>query len=267
MFSISLITHKPIYMKRFFIGLFFLVSSVVIAQNTAIAGGEKLVYTASYNMSGVLNDIAQVTLETSNVKTSKATLLHLKCKAVTYSKWDNFFKIRDLYESYVNPKTLTPYLYKRDINEGGYTKNVKYTYSHKTNTVKSVQTKKDWVDKKDVKINSGTKDIVATLYKIRLFDYESMSVGTKKSFAVIFDRKEINAQITYLGKETISTAIGKKTCYKVAVGSAESGVIKGNRDNILWLTADANKIMVYGKFKIPVGNGELKIKSATGLKN
>jgi len=35
----------------------------------------------------------------------------------------------------------------------------------------------------------------------------------------------------------------------------------------LWLTADENKIIVYGRFKIPVGNGELKIKSAQGLKN
>ncbi|TBN02997.1 DUF3108 domain-containing protein [Hyunsoonleella flava] len=255
-------------MKRLFIALIFLVTCTTQAQKTAIAAGEKLVYTASYNMSGVLNDIAQVTLETSNVKTSKATLLHLKCKAITYKKWDNFFKIRDLYESYVNPKTLTPYLYKRDINEGGYFKNMKYTFSHKTNTVKTVQTKKnDWVEKKDVKINSGTRDIVATLYKIRLVDFESMSVGAKKSFTIIFDRKEVKAQITYLGKETINTAIGSKTCYKVAVGSNDSDVIKNNRDNLVWLTADDNKIMVYGKFKIPVGSGELKIKSATGLKN
>lgn len=254
-------------MKRIFIALILFVTHTTYAQNTAIAAGEKLVYTASYNMSGVLNDIAQVTLETSNIKTSKATLLHLKCKAVTYSKWDNFFKIRDLYESYVNPKTLTPYLYKRDINEGGYAKNVKYTFSHKTKTVKSVQTKRDWVDKKDVKINSGTRDIVSTLYKIRLFDFSSMPVGTKKSFTVIFDRKEINAKITFLGKETINTAIGSKTCYKISVSSNESEVIKGTKDNLIWLTADENKIMVYGKFKIPVGNGELKIKSATGLKN
>ncbi|SEQ49105.1 Protein of unknown function [Hyunsoonleella jejuensis] len=254
-------------MNRVLLVLFLCAMCSIYGQNSAVAAGEKLVYTASYNMSGVLNDIAQVTLETSNVKTSKATLLHLKCKAVTYSKWDNFFKIRDLYESYVNPKTLTPYLYKRDINEGGYAKNVKYTFSHKTNTVKTVQTKKDWVEKKDVKINSGTRDIVSTLYKIRLLDFESMKVNAKTSFTIIFDRKEIKAQITYLGKETISTAIGSKTCYKIAVGSNESGVLKGNRDNVVWLTADANKIMVYGKFKIPVGNGELKIKSATGLKN
>ena len=252
---------------RFPLILFTLFALTTPAQNTAIGTTEKLTYTASYNMSGILTDIAQITMETSPVKTSKATLLRLKCTAATYSKWDNFFKIRDLYESYVNPKTLTPYLYNRDINEGSYYKAMKYTFSHKTKTIKSVQTKKNNnVENKTVSIGNSTKDIVSTLYYIRLFDYENMGKGQSKSFTIIFDRKENKAQITYLGKETINTAIGKKECYKLAIGSS-TDILKGNNNNLLWLTADDNKIIVYGKFKIPVGNGELKIKSATGLKN
>jgi hypothetical protein len=94
-----------------------------------------------------------------------------------------------------------------------------------------------------------------------------MAIGTNKSFTILFDREEIKGLITYLGKETISTAIGKKECYKLAIGSSEANVLKGKNSNYLYLTADENKIPVYGKFKIPVGNGELKIKSATGLKN
>ncbi|MFD0990921.1 DUF3108 domain-containing protein [Mariniflexile jejuense] len=238
------------------------------AQNKAVAAGEKLVYTTSYNMSGVLTDIAQVTMEASEVKTSKSTLLRLKCTAATYSKWDNFFKIRDLYESYVNPSNLTPYLYNRDINEGSYFKNMKYTFSNSSNTVKSVMKKKNnYVEEKTVKINSGTKDIVSTLYYMRTLDYKNMPVGTKKTFTILFDNEEIKGILTYLGKETLSTAIGKKECYKLAVGSSEANVLQGKNSNYIWLTADENKIIVYGKFKIPVGNGELKIKSASGLRN
>lgn len=255
-------------MIRISLLLIFLFSISINSQNNAIAAGEKLIYTASYNMSGVFNDLAEVTMETSTVKTSNATLLKLKCTATTYSKWDNFFKIRDLYESYVSPKSLTPYLYNRDINEGSYYKNMKYTFSHKTKTVKSVQKKKkNQVENKTVNINSGTKDIVSTIYYIRLYDFANMAVGTSKTLPIIFDREVVNGKITYLGKETISTAIGKKECYKLAVGSSESNVLQGKNNNFLWLTADENKIPVYGKFKIPVGNGELKIKSATGLKN
>ena len=254
-------------MKQLTILLLCSITISLKAQNNAIAAGEKLTYTASYNMSGILTDIAQVTMEASNVKTSKATLLRLKCTASTYSKWDNFFKIVDLYESYVNPKDLTPYLYKRDINEGSYYKFMKYTFDHKANTVKSLQRKKkNQEENKNFSINPNSKDIVSTLYNIRLFDYKNMSIGDKKSLSIVFDREEVKAQITYLGKETISTNIGKKECYKLAISSSEN-VLQGKNNNLLWLTADENKIIVYGKFKIPVGNGELKIKSAQGLKN
>lgn len=250
-------------MLRILIAFTCFISVSLGAQNNAIGFNETLTYTAAYNMSGILTDLAQVTMETSPVKTSKATLLRLKCTATTYSKWDNFFKIRDLYESYVNPTTLTPYLYNRDINEGGYYKNMKYTYSHKSGTVKTVMKKKSHTENKTVNIGSGTKDIISTMYFIRLMDFENMSAGTNKTFPIIFDREEFKGAITYLGKETINTAIGSKSCYKLAIGSSESGAVKGT----LWLTADTNKIPVYGKFKIPVGTGELKIKSATGLKN
>ena len=113
-------------MKKYLFVLTALFGLYITAQNNTIAFGEKLVFTASYNMSGILTDIAEVKMETSELNTSKSTLMRLKCTAATYNKWDNFFKIRDLYESYVNPKTLTPHLYKRDISQGGYNKFIHY---------------------------------------------------------------------------------------------------------------------------------------------
>lgn len=242
------------------------------AQNNAVAAGEKLVFTASYKMSGLLTDIAQVKMETSSVKTSKSTLLRLKCSATTYKKWDNFFKIRDLYESYVNPKTLTPYLYKRDINEGGYYKFMQYKFKHKSKTVASLKRKKrkdgkTWDENKTVKIGASTKDIVSLLYYIRTLDIHKASVGDQQNFTVIFDNKETTITLKYVAKETISTKIGTKLCYKLAIALKGNNLLKGNNSNLLWLTADANKIPVYAKFKIPVGSGELKIVSASGLKN
>ncbi len=256
-------------MKRIFTVIFLICSLVATAQNTTIASGEKLVFSTNYNMSGLLTEIAQVTMEANTVKTSNATLLHLKCTAATYSKWDNFFKIRDLYESYVSPTTLTPYLYKREINEGGYYKFNQYTYSHKTNTAKFLLKKKNnFQETKTLKIGASTKDIVATLYNIRNIDFKSFSPGQTKNFTVLFDEKEVVISVKYISKESMNTNIGKKECYKLALSLNNSNVLKGSTaDNMIWLTADANKVPVYAKFKIPVGNGELKIKSATGLKN
>ncbi len=101
--------------------LFLLLMSISLlasAQNKAVGTNEKLVFTASFNMSGLLTDLAQITMETSEIRTSSSTLLRLKCRAQTFSKWDNFFRINDLYESYVGTNSLKPYLYKREIKEG-----------------------------------------------------------------------------------------------------------------------------------------------------
>ena len=258
-------------MRYFYIVLFLCTTSQIKAQNKAISSNEKLVFTAAYNMSGLMTDLAEVTMETKAVKTSKATLLHLKCKATTYSKWDSFFKIRDLYESYVSPTTLKPYLYKRDINEGGYYKFMQYKFKHKTGTVESLKRKrrkdgKTWDENKNINIGTSTNDIVTTIYKIRNLNFEGASSGKTYNFTVIFDNEEHKVSIIYKGRETINTALGSKSCHKLAI-VAQTDVIQGSNTNLIWLTADANKIPVYAKFKIPVGNGELKIKSASGLLN
>ena len=84
---------------------------------------------------------------------------------------------------------------------------------------------------------------------------------------MIFDNEVSEIKITYLGKETINTKLGKKACYKLVISINGSDLLKGNNNNLLWLTADANKVPVYVKFKVAVGSGELKIQSATGLKH
>ena len=113
-------------MKSYVLILLITLPMMSFSQNKAVGSSEKLVFTASYRMSGLLTNLAQVVMETSEVKTSTNTLLRLKCTGRTYSKWDNFFKINDLYESYVSPSTLKPYLYKKEINEGSYYKFMQY---------------------------------------------------------------------------------------------------------------------------------------------
>ena len=52
-------------MKYLSVCLFFLFALHIESQNNTIAAGEKLTFTASYNMSGLLTDLAQVTMQTS----------------------------------------------------------------------------------------------------------------------------------------------------------------------------------------------------------
>ncbi len=255
-------------MKKICTLLFLIAVSTIKAQktsNTSIGENEKLVYTVSYNMSGLLTNLAQVTMQTTRVNTGKSNYLRLKCNAATYSKWDSFFKIRDVYEAYVNPSSLKPYLYKRDINEGGYIKKEKYVYSHKRKTIKATMQKKKEPNTKTIKMSANTFDVVSTLYHIRNMDIDKAPVGTNQKVTILFDRKPQIVYLKLLGKETINTkTMGSKECYKIAINN---DALKGTNKNIIYLTADLNKVPVLIKFSIPAGTGQLSLTQASGLKN
>jgi hypothetical protein len=231
-----------------------------------IKPNEKLIYTASYNMSGLMTQLAQVTMETETMKTSKNTFLHLSCQAATFSKWDSFFKIRDLYESYVNPTTLKPSLYKRSINEGGYTKTEKYIFKPDGKTIISTSKKKKKPEtKKTFTVGTSTQDIVSIIYKLRTIDFQNYKTGQTKSFVIVFDEKEIPVLVKFMGNETVSAGnLGTKNCYKISI-SAKTDALKGKDKNLIWLTADTKKIPALIKFSIPVGTGQLTLSNASGI--
>jgi hypothetical protein len=254
-------------MKKIFLILTAIVSLHISAQgNTAVKSGEKFIYAASYNMSGLMTQLAQVTMETETVKTSKKTLLHLASEATTYSKWDTFFKIRDRYESYVDPITLKPSLYKRDIFEGKYTKREKYIFKSDGRTIESTVNKKNTPEIKNLfKVNAGTQDVISILYKMRTIDFSKFKKGQIKSFVVVFDEKEMGVSAKFLGTETVNAGnLGKKLCYKISIG-AKTNKLRGTDKNIIYLTADAAKVPALIQFSIPVGTGQLTLTNATGI--
>jgi hypothetical protein len=231
-----------------------------------IKPNERLVYAASYNMSGLMTQLAQVTMETEMMATSKKTFLHLSCQAATFSKWDSFFKIRDLYESYVNPSTLKPSLYKRSINEGGYTKTEKYLFKSDGKTIVSTSKRKNRPETiKTFTVGTSTQDIVSIIYKLRIIDFQNYKNGQTKSFVIVFDEKEIPVLVKFMGNETVSAGnLGTKNCYKISI-SAKTDALKGKDKNLIWITADSKKIPSLIKFSIPVGTGQLTLSNATGI--
>jgi hypothetical protein len=251
-------------MKKFIFTIILVFSFVI--SFSQIKPNERLVYAASYNMSGLMTQLAQVTMETETMTTSKNTFLHLSCQAATFSKWDSFFKIRDLYESYVNPTTLKPSLYKRSINEGGYTKTEKYIFKPDGRTILSTSKKKNKPEtKKTFTVGNSTQDIVSIIYKLRTIDFQNYKNGQTKSFVIVFDEKEIPVLVKFMGNETVSAGnLGTKNCYKISI-SAKTDALKGKDKNLIWLTADTKKIPALIKFSIPVGTGQLTLSNATGI--
>lgn len=243
-------------------GILFLliISALTLSAQIKINPNEKLVYTASYTMSGMLTSFAQITLQTKTVKTSDKTYLNLNMQATTFSKWDTYFKIRDVYESYVNPTTLVPSMYKRDVLEGAYTKTEKYIFKPDRKTIVATSKRKSDLEKTNTfTTGSSTMDIVTALYKLRTFDYANKKAGDIISVTIVFDEKEIKASVKYHGKEKIKAGpLGEVECYKISINS-QTETMKGKTGNYIWITADSKRIPAFFKFQIPVGTGQLTL--------
>jgi len=251
--------------------LFITVLFAIVAFNTSstpisnkyIKSGEKLVFTASFNVSGVMTDIAEVKMETSTIKTKSRELLRLKCTAATYSSWDSYFRVRDLYESYVNPETLLPVLYKRSIEEGTYKKELKYLFKRKSKVAISTLNKKGYKDfKVNVPITNSTLDIVSSIYNARILDYDNFSIGQKTTIKLIVDSEVESITIKYLGKETVKVAnSGSRACYKLEIGFGDSIMENTKGGQFIYITADNDRLPALIEAHIPVGRVQIRLSS------
>lgn len=245
--------------------IFFFISVFFAPVTAQIKPGETLVFAASYEISGLMTNIAQVTMQTENINTSKNTFLHLSIEAETFAKWDSFFKVRDLYESFVNPTSLKPSMYKRNVLEGDYTKTEKYIFNPDGKTVNSTSKRKTRPEVKNTFNKSvASVDVVTLLYKIRTIDFSKLKPGQSVSYSIVFDEKEYPVSLKLMGKEVVSAGnLGKKECYKLSI-SAKTNKLKGKDNNLIWLSTD-KKIPCKVKFSIPVGVGQLILSKASGI--
>ncbi len=238
-------------------------------QNNAFQSGESLRFIASYYMSSLWADLAEINMEVSTIKTSSQELYRLKCTAATFESWDSYFKIRDLYESYVDKESVKPYLFKRSIDEGGYKKNIKYIYKWNSGLVNAtVQRKTDAEQKFNVSISNETFDLVSVLYMIRNIDFRTKKPGDIIKIKVLIDAKEEIVSVKYSGIEVINVVnYGKKSCYKLSISLKDEKILKGKDMNNIWLTADKNMVPVLIKAEIPVGSIQVRLVEMKGLRN
>ena len=238
-------------------------------KNTAYQGGEQLRFAASYYMSGLWSDIAEVKMNVLNAKSGSTPLHHLQFTARTYSSWDSYFKIRDSYQSWVSPTTVKPYLFKRDVAEGAYTLKAKYIFKRKSLIAKSTRQKGTKAAKvKNVKITSGTFDLASALYYVRSIDYANSKVGKIYKLTILVDNELLDIYVKYRGIENKKVGkYGIKKCYKVGVAVRDQSIMKNNATNNIWFTADKNKVPVLVKAVIPVGSIQIRLVDMKGLRN
>tara|TARA_B100001027_G_C16259949_1_gene328877 strand:+ start:1570 stop:2343 length:774 start_codon:yes stop_codon:yes gene_type:complete len=248
-------------MRYYFLIPLFLLFNFSNAQNDmAFKTGEWFKYKLSYSGWFKAGE-ATVNL---NEDLNNNQLLHAKMIGKSTGAVNLFFKVHDRYESYFHKKNIKPYRFIRNINEGGYTKNIEILFDQTTKVAKVNNFKKK--SSKDFSFNENSQDMVSVFYYLRnFFRKDDLDKNNEIAIDMFFDSENYSLKIKYLSTEIINTNFGKILCHKIQPYVQSGRVFKKDESLTMWISADKNRIPMRIKADLLVGSIRIDLDSFSNL--
>ncbi len=224
--------------------------------NNAYKSGEQLKYLVHFGF--IDGGVASLTVE--ELQVGGKTIHHAKAIGKSLGVTDKLFKVRDVYESFIDANTGLPVKSIRDISEDTYKYYDEVLFNRKENFVITKR-------KGKVKVPENTIDIVSAFYYARRALFNNLTKGDILTIDTYFDDGMFTLQIRYKGTETIKTKIGKINCLKFSP-VVEPGRIFDSQDDVtIWISNDKNFLPVRIQFDLMVGSLKCDLIEYQNIKN
>lgn len=226
-------------------------------RNTAFKAGEVVTMKVYYTL-GAYIGAGEATFTTTLERFNGKPVYHFVGEGKSYSFFDNFFKVRDKYESYVDTATMLPLKFIRNVDEGGYKiyNNVSFNHGSKT----AVSTNGVF------KITDCMQDVVSSMYYARNIDFNKYKPGDKIPFDMFLDDEVYHLYIRYMGKEKIKTKYGKFSAIKFKPLLVKGTMFEGGEKMTAWVSDDPNKLLLRVESPISVGSVKVDMMSYKNLR-
>lgn len=225
--------------------------------NYSFQPGEHLQFRVHY---GLLN-AATISMKVDDQKHVIKGSNHLKIigKGTTNSGYDWFFKVRDVYESYIDEKTLLPIQYVRNVQEGGY-KDIEHA---------SFIQKEGKIYSSKGTINTPYRDfqdVLSSIYYLRNFDFSKLNKGDIIRLPFYLDKVVYETLIRYEGVEYIQTDLGRFRAIKLKPKVIVDRVFPKEDAMTIWASDDWNHIPLKVQSDLMIGSLKADITRASGLR-
>lgn len=232
-------------------------------QESAFGDGEWFKFRMSY--SGFLK-AGNATLTVKDTKLDNKDVYHVVGKGWTTGMIKWFFKVRDRYESYFDKETIVPYKFVRNIDEGGYTKDIEIDFDQLNN--KAYVNNKKHKKKSIIDTKPNIQDMVSTFYYLRNnMNTDSLEVGDEVRVDMFFDEENYGFKLRYLGEEILDTEFGDVETLKFRPYVMAGRVFKEEESLTLWVSKDKNKLPLRIKADLAVGSLRADLDAFKGLKH
>lgn len=249
-------------MRKYISIILLFIWALSFAQLDNIASGEKLNYRIHY---GPVN---AGTATLTSFKTRYKGIPHLYVKGVgrTSGAVKTFFKVEDLYESFINIETGLPSYYVRNVKEGSYRQHLAVAFNQSNQSLVITDRKNPANGSKIIKTVKGLQDMISSFYYLRGLSQSELKPGTVKNLNVWIDEEMFPFQLRVGGVETLSTKFGKISCLKIYPTVKDGRVFKTKESVVLWVSNDENHIPIAIKADLVVGSLRADIDSFSNVK-
>jgi hypothetical protein len=217
-------------------------------RNTAFVANELVTMKVYYTL-GAYIAAGEATFSTTLERYNGKVVYHFVGEGKSYSFFDNFFKVRDRYESYVDTTTLLPMKFIRNIDEGGHKIYNNVSFNQNTNTAVSTNGV--------FKITDCMQDVVSSMYYARNINFDKYKVGDKIPFDMFLDDEVYHLYIRYMGRERIKTKYGKFNAIKFKPLLVKGTMFEGGEKMTAWVSDDPNRLLL--RVESPISVGSVKV--------
>jgi hypothetical protein len=225
-------------------------------KNTAYKNGETVKMTVYYSTMGAYIGAGDATFTTTLERFNGKPVYHAVGVGNSYPFFDNFYKVRDRYESYIDTNSLLPVKFIRNVDEGGFKIYNNVTFNQTTNTAVSTNGV--------FKITDCMQDVVSEMYYARSINFDKLKVGDKIPFDMFLDDEVHHLYLRYMGKEKIKTQYGKFRAIKFKPLLIKGTMFKGGEGMTAWVSDDPNHLLL--RVESPIVVGSIKV-DMMGYKN
>lgn len=228
-------------------------------RNNAFSANEEVKMKVYYSTLGMYVGAGEAVFTSSLERYMGKPAYHFVGTGTTYSFFDNFFKVRDRYESYVDTTNLLPLKFIRNVDEGGYKKYNNVTFNQEANSAISTNGV--------FKVTDCIQDVVSSVYYARNINFDKYKVNDKIPFDMFLDDEIFHLYIRYMGKETIKTRYGKFNSIKIKPLLVKGTIFEGGEKMTAWLSDDPNHLLLRVESPIAVGSIKVDMMSYKNLRH
>jgi hypothetical protein len=249
-------------MKKIFNILALFVFFLGFGQIDNIADGESITFRIHY---GILT-AGNATLTTQKTTYKGTPHLYVKGTGQTSGAVKAFFKVDDLYESFISTETGLPSFYVRNVKEGSYRQHFETVFNHDNNTLILTDKKTPANGSKVVKSVKGIQDMLSCFYYLRSQSQTDLKVGTVINMNVWIDDEMFPFRLKVVGTENLKTRFGTINCLKIIPSVISGRVFKEKEGVTMWVSNDANHVPMLLKAELAVGSLKASIDDYKNVK-